>query len=74
MLRSVPSDMRCGSFFASAWNRSPLGKMATEQYDALLAIKGSSGANGVTVGEISEQLQVKHHTTVSFSTDWKHES
>ena len=39
--------------------------MTTEQYDALLAIKGSSGANGVTVGEISEQLQVKHHTAVS---------
>ena len=37
----------------------------TEQYDALLAIKGSSGANGVTVGEVSEQLQVKHHTAVS---------
>ena len=40
-------------------------KLTTEQYDALLAIKGSSGANGVTVGEISEQLQVKHHTAVS---------
>ena len=40
-------------------------KLTTEQYDALLEIKGSSGANGVTVGEISEQLQVKHHTAVS---------
>ena len=40
-------------------------KLTTEQYDALLAIKGCSGANGVTVGEISEQLQVKHHTAVS---------
>src|SRR5438045_1008358 len=40
-------------------------KLTTEQYDALLAIKGSSGANGVTVGEISERLQVKHHTAVS---------
>ena len=40
-------------------------KLTTEQYDALLAIKDSSGANGVTVGEISEQLQVKHHTAVS---------
>jgi len=40
-------------------------KLTTEQYDALLAIKASSGANGVTVGEISEQLQVKHHTAVS---------
>jgi len=40
-------------------------KLTTEQYDALLAIKGSSGTNGVTVGEINEQLQVKHHTGVS---------
>ena len=40
-------------------------ELTTEQYDVPLAIKGSSGANGVTVGEISEQLQVKHHTAVS---------
>jgi len=40
-------------------------KLTPEQYEALLAIKGSSGAHGVTVGEISEQLQVKHHTVVS---------
>jgi DNA-binding MarR family transcriptional regulator len=40
-------------------------KLTPEQYEALLAIKGSSGANGVTVREISEQLQVKHHTAVS---------
>ena len=40
-------------------------KLTPEQYEALLAIKGSSGANGVTVGEISERLQVKHHTAVS---------
>jgi len=40
-------------------------KLTPEQYDALLAIKSSSGANGMTVGEISERLQVKHHTAVS---------
>jgi len=40
-------------------------KLTPEQYEALLAIKGSSSAHGVTVGEISEQLQVKHHTVVS---------
>jgi DNA-binding MarR family transcriptional regulator len=34
-------------------------------YEALLAIKSSSGAGGMTVGEISERLQVKHHTVVS---------
>ena len=40
-------------------------KLTTEQYEALLAIKSSSGADGMTVGEISERLQVKHHTAVS---------
>ena len=40
-------------------------KLTTEQYEALLAIKSSSGANGVTVRQISERLQVKHHTAVS---------
>ena len=36
-----------------------------EQYEALLAIKSSCGADAATVGEISEGLQVKHHTAVS---------
>jgi len=40
-------------------------KLTPEQYEALLAIKSSSGVNGMTVGEISERLQVKHHTAVS---------
>lgn len=40
-------------------------KLTAEQYEALLAIKSSSGVDGVTVGEISERLQVKHHTAVS---------
>jgi DNA-binding MarR family transcriptional regulator len=40
-------------------------KLTPEQFEALLAIKSSSGANGMTVGEISERLQVKHHTAVS---------
>src|SRR5207248_8252062 len=40
-------------------------KLTPEQYEALLAIKSSSGADGMTVGEISERLQVKHHTAVS---------
>jgi len=40
-------------------------KLTPEQYEPLLAIKGSSDADGMTVGEISERLQVKHHTAVS---------
>jgi DNA-binding MarR family transcriptional regulator len=40
-------------------------RLTTEQYEALIAIKSSSGVDGVTVGELSEKLQVKHHTAVS---------
>jgi DNA-binding MarR family transcriptional regulator len=40
-------------------------KLTPEQYEALLAIKSSAGPNGITVGELSERLQVRHHTAVS---------
>lgn len=40
-------------------------KLTPEQYEALLAVKTRSGSNGMTVGELSERLQVKHHTAVS---------
>jgi len=39
--------------------------LTPEQYEALLAIKASSQPDGMTVGQISEQLQVRHHTAVS---------
>src|ERR1700737_2112930 len=40
-------------------------KFTPEQYEALLAVKTRSNSNGITVGELSERLQVKHHTAVS---------
>src|SRR2546428_5780899 len=40
-------------------------KLTPEQYEALLAIKTRSDSTGITVGELSERLQVKHHTAVS---------
>jgi DNA-binding MarR family transcriptional regulator len=40
-------------------------RLTPEQYEALLAIKASEQPDGVTVGEISERLQVRHHTAVS---------
>jgi len=40
-------------------------RLTTEQYEALLAIKTRSNSTGITVGELSERLQVKHHTAVS---------
>jgi len=40
-------------------------KLTPEQYEALLAIKTLAGSTGLTVGDLSERLQVKHHTVVS---------
>jgi DNA-binding MarR family transcriptional regulator len=36
-----------------------------EQYEALLAIKASSSPNGLTISELSERLQVRHHSAVN---------
>ena len=35
------------------------------QYEALLALKAFSSAAGLTIRDLSERLQVKHHTAVS---------
>ena len=35
-----------------------------QQHQALLAIKGFPGRDAVTVGELSERLQLRHHSTV----------
>lgn len=37
------------------------------QHQALLAIKGFPGRDEVTVGELAEQLQIAHHTTVELA-------
>lgn len=41
--------------------------LTPEQYEALLALKAFSTENGLTVGELSEKVQVKHHTAVSLT-------
>ena len=41
--------------------------LTPEQYEALLALKAYSGTNGLTVGDLSDRLQVKHHTAVSLT-------
>ncbi len=35
-----------------------------QQHQALLAIKGFPGRENVTVGELAERLQLRHHSTV----------
>jgi DNA-binding MarR family transcriptional regulator len=42
-------------------------KLTPEQYEALLALKAFSADDGLTVGELSERVQVKHHTAVSLT-------
>jgi DNA-binding MarR family transcriptional regulator len=37
----------------------------SEQYEALLAIKALSSDDGVTISDLSERLQVKHHSAVN---------
>ncbi len=38
--------------------------MTTQKYQALLAIKGFPGREYITIGELAERLQVKHHSAV----------
>jgi DNA-binding MarR family transcriptional regulator len=39
--------------------------LTPEQYEVLLALTAFSPKEGLVIGELSEQLQVKHHTAVS---------
>ena len=38
--------------------------LTPDQYEALLALKAFSGDRGLTISDLSERLQVKHHTAV----------
>ena len=40
-------------------------ELTPEQYEALLALKAFGSSTGLTIGELSERVQVKHHTAVS---------
>ena len=42
-------------------------RLSPEQYEALLALKAFSAGSGLTVGQLSERVQVKHHTAVSLT-------
>jgi DNA-binding MarR family transcriptional regulator len=47
-------------------------RLTPVQYEALLALKVFSGENGMTIRELSERLQVKHHTVVSLVDKLEH--
>ena len=38
--------------------------ITAQQHQALLAVKGFPGRDRVTVGELAERLQLRHHSTV----------
>jgi DNA-binding MarR family transcriptional regulator len=40
-------------------------ELTPEQYEALLALRAFAPKRGLTIGELSERLQVKHHTAIS---------
>ena len=42
-------------------------KLTPEQYEAMLALKAFSADGTLTVGQLSERVQVKHHTAVSLT-------
>jgi DNA-binding MarR family transcriptional regulator len=42
-------------------------KITPEQYEALLALKAFSASEGLTVGQLSERVQVRHHTAVTLT-------
>ncbi|HEY8902964.1 MAG TPA: MarR family transcriptional regulator [Chthoniobacterales bacterium] len=41
--------------------------LASQQYQALLAIEGYPGRNRITVGELAEQLQIAAHSAVGLA-------
>jgi len=43
---------------------SATAQLTPEQYEALLALKAFGGSTGLTITELSERLQVKHHSAV----------
>jgi DNA-binding MarR family transcriptional regulator len=52
------------------FSKELLGKRANltpEQYEALLAIRTFSSDAGLTVGQLSERVQVRHHSAVSLT-------
>jgi DNA-binding MarR family transcriptional regulator len=40
-------------------------RLTPEQYEAMLALRAFATDRGLTVGKLSERLQVKHHTAVT---------
>jgi DNA-binding MarR family transcriptional regulator len=57
---------RCGlrQFLRFSESAAASAGVTPRRYQALLAIKGFPGRDSVTIGELSEQLQIAHHSAV----------
>jgi DNA-binding MarR family transcriptional regulator len=42
-------------------------RVTPQQHQALLAIKGFPGRDQITIGELAERLQIKHHSAVGLA-------
>ena len=51
-------------FLRFSENAAGTAGITPQQYQALLAIKGFPGRDQVTVGELAERLQIRHHSAV----------
>ncbi len=51
-------------FFHFSEKAAQVAGITPQQHQALLAIKGFPGRDRVTVGELAERLQLRHHSTV----------
>ena len=51
-------------FMRFSENAATTAGITPQQYQALLAIKGFPGRDQVTVGELAERLQIRHHSAV----------
>ena len=52
------------SFISFSKNTAKEVGLTPQQHQALLAIKGFPGREQITISELSERLQIKHHSTV----------
>src|SRR5580704_6134705 len=51
-------------FIRFSENAAQAAGITAQQYQALLAIKGFPGRDTITVGELAERLQLRHHSAV----------
>lgn len=54
-------------FFRFSENAAQIAGLTPQQHQALLAIKGFPGRDYITVGELANRLQIRHHSAVGLA-------